>query len=152
MAARKLGSGGFALWASTMLQASGNFPDASRLCEYGGEEGWPLWNGRTPGDEEKGMLSKFPSNGTKTPQWQSTGGKSLQRGPGPHCQWILGWAQLRRCLCKREKPGLISKRQKKRKIFEKTKPWPEAWFTVLRRSGWLTFHTNCTGPWIAFFH
>lgn len=53
-------------------------------------------------------------------------GRWLEQNPTarvrPRCQWILVWAQLRRCLCKREKPWLILKGQKRnRKDKTKTK-------------------------------
>lgn len=110
------GSLGEAASPSEQYHALGRWdfpPEASRLCEYWGEERWRLWNGWTPGDDKKGMSSKFPSNATKTPQWQGTGEKACSEGRSPHCQWTLLWAPLRRCLCEREKPWLILKWQKR---------------------------------------
>ena len=53
-------------------------------CVNTGErKGEPSAMAGPPGDEKKGMLSKFPSNGTKTPQWQVTGGKACTRARPP---------------------------------------------------------------------
>lgn len=49
----------------------------------GERKGDPSEMVRPPGDEKKGMLSKFPSNATKTPQWQGTEKKPAARAR-PH--------------------------------------------------------------------
>lgn len=87
------------------------FPDAYKAVWVLGRGRVTLWNGWIPDDEKKGMLSNSlhieprPHNGRwleeKACRWD------------PHYQWILVWAQLWRCLCKREKPWLIFKGQKR---------------------------------------